>query len=185
MTYHADIEAAGKFLQKGEYKRVLKSALSAARKAPNQPVARNLAGIALGATGRPKEAIVQFQKALKLHPDFGEAQKNLAQTYILIGRGDSAVTILTRTAAKTPEDWKVWALMAQAQGSIGQDTKARECADTAIRLAPKYGPNYHLRSSILMRMGKIKDAIVDLETALRINPADVLALTNLSLPLAR
>ena len=185
MTYRTDIEATAKFLQQGVYKRALKSALSAARNSPTQPVAPNLAGIALSATGRPNEAIVQFQKALKLQPDFADAQKNLAQTLILIGRGESAITVLSRTTKKTPQDWKVWALMAQAQGSIGQDRKARTSADTAIRLAPKHGPNYHLRSAILMRMGLIKDAIADLETALEINPADVVALSNLSLPLAR
>ncbi len=159
--------------------------MSAAKKSPGQAVAPNIAGIALSATGKPKEAIAQFQKALKIQPDFIDAQKNLAQTLILTGHGEAALALLYRTTEKTPDDWQVWSLLAQANKAIGQYSLAWENAGTAIRLAPRHGANYHLRSTILLQMGRIKDAIDDLETALKINPNDVVALTNLSLPLAR
>ncbi|MGC1504490.1 MAG: sulfotransferase [Sulfitobacter sp.] len=185
MTYQNDIQDANKYLQQGNYKRCLKAALSAAKKSPRSAIAVNFAGIAAGATGRPNDAIKYFQKALKLQPDFPDAEKNLAQTLILVGRADTALVVLNKMAKKTPQDWKIWFLTAQAELTLGLEKQALISTDKALAMQSTLATLHHLRSTINLSLGLIKDAIVDLQNALRLNPEDVTALTNLSLPLAR
>lgn len=185
MTYQNDIQDANKYLQQGNYKRCLKAALSANKKAPRSAISFNFAGIAASATGRPNDAIKYFQKALKLQPDFPDAEKNLAQTLILIGRADTALAVLDKIVKKMPGDWKIWFLKAQAELALGVEKTALASTDKAISLNAATGTLHHLRSTINLSLGLIRDAIVDLQNALQINPDDVTALTNLSLPLAR
>lgn len=185
MTFQDDIQDAKKYLQQGNYKRSLKAAVSAAKKSPRSAIAPNIAGIAASATGRPNDAIKFFQKALKLRPDFADAKKNLAQTFILIGGAKKAAVLLEKLAEETPNDWKAWFLKSQTELILGYERKALTSADKALAIGPSAATVHHLRSSINLRLGHIKDAIIDLENALQINPTDVVALTNLSLPLAR
>ena len=185
MSYEKDIQDAKKHLQQGNYKRTLKAALSAAKKSPRSALAPNIAGIAASATGQPNDAIRYFQKALKLEPDFPDAAKNLAQTLILVGRADKALALLKGLAIKTPDDWKIWFLKGQAELALGQEQYALSSVDRALALTSGAATLHHLRSTINLSLGLIKDAIVDLQNALLINPNDVIALTNLSLPLAR
>jgi tetratricopeptide (TPR) repeat protein len=163
----------------------LKAALSAAKKSPSSAIARNIAGIAASATGRPNDAIKYFQKALKLKSDFPDAEKNLAQTFILVGRSDQSLLILKRLAEKTPNDWKVWFLKAQAKLDLRNEHMALFSTDPALAISPKSAVVHHLQSNINLRLGHIKDAIVNLQNVLQINPKDITALTNLSLLLAR
>jgi tetratricopeptide (TPR) repeat protein len=180
-----EIENALQLLQQGSFKRALKSALSATKKPSEAAVAFNIAGIATSSMGRPKDAIVHFQKAIKLKPGFLDAQENLAQTLIIVQRADAALTVLIRLTKKAPTDWKVWQLKAQAELVLGQGKAALQSANTALSLTTNGTAVYRLRSTIYLGLGRTKDAIADLESILQINPHDVKALTELSLPLAR
>jgi tetratricopeptide (TPR) repeat protein len=185
VTYEKDIQDASKQLQQGNYKRCLKAALSAAKKSPRSANAFNIAGIAASATGRPNDAIKYFQKALKLQPDFPDADRNLAQTLILIGRADASLVVLNKLAKRSFDEWKTWFLKAQAELALGFEKNALISTDKALALNSTSATLFHLRSTINLSLGLIKDAIVDLQNALHLNPEDVTALTNLSLPLAR
>jgi tetratricopeptide (TPR) repeat protein len=185
VTYQIDIQDAKTALQQGNHKRALKAALSAAKKSSTSPVAPNIAGIAASASGKPAEAVRYFQRALKIKPDFTDAQKNLAQTLVLMGRADQALIVLERLAISSPEDWKIWYLKAQAEAATGSGRTALASTDFALAQRGAPAAVYHLRSTINISLGATRDAITDLEHALDLNPHDVTALINLSLPLAR
>jgi tetratricopeptide (TPR) repeat protein len=185
VTYQTDIQEANASLQQGNYKRSLKAALGAAKKSPSAPLAPNIAGIPASALGKHVDAVKYFQRALKLKPDFMDAQKNLAQTLVLMGRADQALIVLERLSKSTPQDWKVWFLKAQAEAGLGLGRAALASVDAGLAQRGAPATVHHLRSTINMSLGAVRDAIADLENALRINPHDVTALVNLSLPLAR
>ncbi|HEV8541046.1 MAG TPA: tetratricopeptide repeat protein, partial [Verrucomicrobiae bacterium] len=52
--------------------------------------AQNNLGNALARKGEYGEAVVHFESALQVKPDYVEAQQNLATSYYLLGRMDEA-----------------------------------------------------------------------------------------------
>jgi len=52
---------------------------------PKAVEAHNNLGIALGRKGRLEEAVNEFQEALKLNPDYAEAQHNLSSALQAVG----------------------------------------------------------------------------------------------------
>ena len=72
-------------LSQGQPKTAYKIAKAALRKSGGEPFFNNLAGLALCAQSRQRDALPYFQKAVRANPDFVDAQKNLAQTLILLG----------------------------------------------------------------------------------------------------
>ena len=71
---------------------------------PRRPEARNMLGAALQRVGRTSEAIVEFEIALKLRPDFTAARFNLANSQIKAGKLDEAIENLRIVVAANPSD---------------------------------------------------------------------------------
>ncbi len=71
---------------------------------PNDAFAHNLYGTALVATGRMAEATGEFQRALKLKPDFLNARFNLAHVEAKEGKREQAVREVQEILRESPED---------------------------------------------------------------------------------
>jgi tetratricopeptide (TPR) repeat protein len=185
MTAQSDLQDAQRYLQTQNYKRALKAAQSAVKKAPGSPVPPNVVGIAQSALGKPRDAIRSFQKALQIKPDFLDAQKNLAQTLLLIGEPKAALSVANKVGVEGAADRVLWYLKAQCQTALGRDAEALASVDRSIEIAPGLGAGHKLRARILLQLGRIKDALTAFDAALRVDPKDVDTLTAMSLPLAR
>ncbi len=77
------------------------------RIAPRNPLAHNLRGTALGVLGRSIESIEEFQLALQLKPDFGQARYNLARALAKSGQLDEALKQFALAASALPENAQV------------------------------------------------------------------------------
>jgi Flp pilus assembly protein TadD len=55
-----------------------------------------------GESGRLEEALAEFQRAGRLRPDLAAIQRNLATTYLKLGRGDDARRAFERAAELDP-----------------------------------------------------------------------------------
>lgn len=185
MTIQSDLQSALDPLRQGRHKAAIKAAKSAMQRHRTQPVFPNIVGIALCGTGRHRDAIGFFRKALVLDPKFHDARKNLAQTLIMLDQLETAEAQLTRLVRDLPEDGGVWYLLAQVRMRTGQSREGIEAADRAIAIDPDLGRTYNLRAILRQTLGQVAESLDDFETALRLNPDDVEALVNISLPLAR
>ena len=172
-------------LQQGRYKSALKAAKSAMTRFPKDPTLANLAGLAMCGLGQQRAAIPMFQKAIRLDPHFDDAQRNLAQTLLLLDKPEKALTILDRMAAIHPEDEGAHYLQAQALAKLGLTEAAEAAASRAADLAPGQPRNFNLRGVLRNTLGLTDQALADFETALRLDPTNVDTLINISLPLAR
>ncbi|HEY6989697.1 MAG TPA: tetratricopeptide repeat protein [Bryobacteraceae bacterium] len=76
----------------------------AVRVKPEDAIAHNLYGSALQTLGRSREALEQFQAAVRLKGDFVNARYNLARSLIKAGRLDEAIENLRVVVAAYPND---------------------------------------------------------------------------------
>jgi tetratricopeptide (TPR) repeat protein/mono/diheme cytochrome c family protein len=71
---------------------------------PTRAEARNMLGVALERVGRNAEALVEYQIALKLRPEWTAARFNLANSQIKAGKLDEAIANLRLVVAANPDD---------------------------------------------------------------------------------
>lgn len=172
-------------VQRGDFRAAKSAASKAVARDKSNPALHNLHGIALSGLGQYKEGIDRFSRALVLAPDFHEARKNLAQTLILAGQANRAVTQLEKLARVVPEDAVVHLLLAQALVAQGRWAEAEAAATEALNRDPTEARALAQRGLIRDRMGKPILGIADYGAALALRPDDVETLVNISLPLAR
>lgn len=172
-------------LQQGLHKAALKTAKSAMARHPKEARLPNLAGLAMCGLGQQRAAIPMFHKAIRLDPGFADAQRNLAQTLILLDMPEKARNLLDQMVAIHPEDEGAHYLRAQALANLGRSEAAEAAVTRAAELAPTQARNFNLRGVLRNTLGLTDLAIEDFETALSLDPTNVDTLINISLPLAR
>lgn len=172
-------------LMNGQSRQAFKTAKAAMARHPKNALLPNVAALALCAQGKPREAVPLFQKAIQIDPGFIDAQRNLAQTLVLLNMADKALVLLQRLIRQQPEDEGAQYLCAQALSQLGRTEEAEAAVGRAIALAPRLARNYNLRGLLRNRLGLTDAALADFEAALTLDPNNVETLVNISLPLAR
>jgi Flp pilus assembly protein TadD len=96
--------------------------------------------VALGDTlldmGRPDEAIINYNAALKLSPKYSGALMGLGKAYLRTGRPDLAASPLAIDYQIRPNDPKLLLLIGVADDFIGQHSYAQTRYQQGLRIAP-------------------------------------------------
>jgi Flp pilus assembly protein TadD len=96
--------------------------------------------VALGDTlldmGKPDEAIVNYNAALKLNAHYSNALRGLAKSYLKTGRPDLAGAPLAIAYQDSPNDAKLLLLIGVADDFIGQHNFAQNRYRQGLRIAP-------------------------------------------------
>ncbi len=132
-------------LQEGRPTQALAELIKANELDPNNPVIRNVLGIAYLEKGMVRQAIYQFEKALTLNPDYVEVHNNLGTALLREGRVKEAITEFNKTLEDplygTPHF--VHYNLGQAYYVLKDYDKARENYQEAIKIWPSYSLAYH------------------------------------------
>jgi tetratricopeptide (TPR) repeat protein len=83
-------------------------------------------GIDFFASGNFKDAIDQFETALKLNPDIPEAYQNLASAYFRAGFYQKAIEAAQKALDLNPNSVQMVKLLSVAYSSLGNEDKALE-----------------------------------------------------------
>lgn len=141
-------------------------------------------GYALETAGRRDEAIVQYEHALALRPDFGDAHSNLAA--LLSMRGDHAGAL-----AHAREAVRLEPEMAEAYNNLGTELAAVGNQDEALRnfaravgLDSRNAASQANLASALASAGRVVEAEGHFREAVRLDPANAGAHNNLGILLA-
>ncbi|MEJ2007373.1 MAG: tetratricopeptide repeat protein [Acidobacteriota bacterium] len=146
--------------------RQLKEAIEALKKAgkadPGNPDTRNYLGLALGESGKTKEAKKEFETAIQLDPDFDTPHNNLAGYYLQKNDLDTAKSELLAALKINPDSPSahgnlgvVLARQNDLTGSIAELQKALDLDPTSpFRygsniIRPRPWPNANLRARML------------------------------------
>jgi tetratricopeptide (TPR) repeat protein len=91
-----------------------------------------------------EEAVVQFEKALEIDPEFGYALNLLAYTYAEMGSFDKALQTFERYAAAQPDDANPFDSMGDLNFLVGKFDRAREKYEAALAVRPGFASSWKL-----------------------------------------
>ncbi|MGA2279712.1 MAG: tetratricopeptide repeat protein [Verrucomicrobiota bacterium] len=142
-------------------------------------IAHNNLGIALIPKDQVDEAIVHYQKALQIKPDYAEAHNNLGNALLKKGSVDEAITQYQKALQINPN-------YAEAHHNLGSALLQKGSVDEAIvhyqkalQINSGFAEAHVNLGNALLQKGSVDEAIVHCQTALQIKPGFAEAHVNL------
>ena len=135
--------------------------------------------------GRLQEAIGHYDQALRLKPDFAEAQNNLGVALAQLGRMPEAVERFEQTLHIKPDYAEAHYNLGLALADLGRLTEAIGHYEQAVRIQPDYAEAHNDLGVALVQAGRPTEAVQHYEQALRIHPDDAEVQYNLGLALEK
>jgi len=127
-------------------------------------------GVRLIKTTHYDQAILNFNRAVDLQPDFAEAYRMRGRAYVAQTNPAMALRDFSRVAALQPGD----ASILVERGFVHLDQRdypaAIADADRAVTLDPKLARAYNLRASACRAAGDARRALEDFTKALKLEP---------------
>ena len=145
---------------------------------PNQ-VSYNYLGIILRATGNLSQAIVNFNLALKINPNYSEAYFNLGNSYRECSELNLALNNYDKAIALNNNFHEAFNNKGDTLEKLSHFADAIQCYDEAISLNPFFAAAYCNRGNAYFKLNKIHESISDYKKAISIDPNLYIAYSNL------
>ncbi len=147
----------------------------------NNYIMHNSYGDALLKAGRVNEAMMQFNRALQINPDYFNARNNLGSVFLRQGRINEAISCFTELLNGDMPHASVYSNLGQAYARIGQLDRAIGLFQQALEIEPGKPGIYSNLGRAYFLQGKVELAIQMYNEALRLDPDNSYALKNLAL----
>ena len=133
-------------------------------------VVYNDKGVALSRLGQNGKAVLYYQKALELNPEFGTAWFNIGKAYYRLGDPKSALAAFQRAVELKPDHKSAWNNLGVAYRRQGRYKEACHSYRKAIALDPEYAWPKHNLGVVLEQMGEPGEAREAFMAALKLKP---------------
>ena len=133
-------------------------------------MAHNKLGVSLSDVGRTKEAIVQFEQALKLDPRDFASHSNLGNTLVQLGRNNEAIEHCEQAIRLNPDFEEAYNNLGNALVQKGHLEEGIKQYESAIRLDPDYVIAHCNLGNALLRAGRLGEAVDHFKMALSLKP---------------
>jgi Flp pilus assembly protein TadD len=150
---------------------------------PENAVAQNNLGSALGAKGKPAEALPHFAEALRLDPRYFDALGNMGQALYEQGDAGQAVSYFERALEVRPDSAKTHWQLGLALEGVRRSDEAMQQFHEAVRLAPQDSVMHINLGMKLAQQRQLPQAVEQYEQALQLDPSSAEAHNNLGLVL--
>ena len=127
-------------------------------------------GVAYLKLGKYARAIEDFDRAVKLDPEFALAYSNRGGVYIELGKYTRAIEDLDQAIRIDPELANAYVNRGGAYLGLGEYARAIEDLDRAVRIDPEDTSAWHNRGGAYLGLGEHARAIEDYDQAIRLNP---------------
>ncbi len=136
---------------------------------PSAEAYHNL-GIVLRNQGRAAEAVAQYEKALRIDPEFADAHNDLGSALYEIGRREEAVTHYQQALRIKPEFAEAHFNWGVALAQTGQIREAMGHYEQALRINPEFAEAHNNLGIALYQAGQRDAAMEHYQQALRFKP---------------
>ncbi len=134
----------------------------------NYPDAYIMRGAIQFELGQPDAAAADFQKAIAINPKNSWAHNAIAIYYLRQRDNKNAMDHFTKAVELDKGAPRAWADRAELKLMQRDWSGALEDAETAIKVNPEYAMGWHARGIARAQLGKIREAIPDLEKAIEL-----------------
>jgi tetratricopeptide (TPR) repeat protein len=142
--------------------------------------AHNNLGDALFQKGNEAEAVVQYQTALQINPDYADAHNNLGNILLQKSRVDEAILQYRMALHLKPYDAEAHNNLGTALFQKGRVDEAIAHCQAALQINPNYADAHDNLGNALMQKGSVGEAITQYQQALEIKPSFPAAQNNLA-----
>jgi tetratricopeptide (TPR) repeat protein len=155
--------------QQGNHPAALALLWEAAGLAPRDADVQQRLGEALERIGALDAAVDAYRRAIAVRPDFTRADNSLTLALAKVGRGAEAVERARARVAEAPGDPERHFTLGLAQSEQDVDEAIRTFRHV-ITMRPDHALAHYNLALVLKRVDRTKDAIVELQRALAIQP---------------
>jgi len=138
-------------------------------KNPGSWLSHNNLAEALASAGQIEEAIPHLEEALRLRPDFPEAENNLGHDLTLLGRPLEGIPHLERALRLAPRFAQAHNNLGIAFMATGRAPEGIEQFEQALQLQPAYPVAHFNLGLALARSGRTEEAISHFEAAVKLD----------------
>ena len=138
---------------------------------PDDPVARNLYGLALQKSGRFEQSIPEFREAIRVGPSSWQPHYNLGLSLYNAGQTAEAVRSYEASLAIHPQHGQGWNNYGTALLRLRRGAEARAAFENAVRLLPGSPLVLTNLSAALEATGDLPAALAAVDRALVATPA--------------
>ncbi len=137
---------------------------------PDSYMAHNNLGIVFAQAGNEREAVGQFEEAMRLKPDDTQAYVNLGNVLLREGQAQEAVGYYEQALRLAPNFALAHKDLGLALERRGKAREAIEQFEEALRLKPDDAEANNYLGHALNKMGRVTEAVSHYEQALQIDP---------------
>jgi Flp pilus assembly protein TadD len=148
-------------------------------KNPHASMPRLNLGLLLQQEGRVEEAIVEYEHAVREHPDEADLLDNLAIALAGVGRTTEAIAHWRRALALAPERAGTHGNLGNTLAATGDLAGAIAEYETALRLDPTHADVLNNLGNVLAMQGRQAEALARYQAAIRADPRFAQAHENL------
>ncbi|MBI3109453.1 tetratricopeptide repeat protein [Candidatus Daviesbacteria bacterium] len=149
--------------------------IAAGKTSPSSPNNHNNLGDVYGRRGDKQKALQEFQTAIALKPDYGDAYHNLANTYREIGELDKALENYQMATRFNPNLWQSYQNTAAIYYDKAKFELAIENIQKALSVAPKIPNLWNNLGILYLTLGEKQQAKQAFEQALNLDPSNQIA----------
>ncbi len=121
-------------------------------------------------SGQLYTAMVAYQQALAMKPDYAEAHKKLAEVYIHQGKLSGAIASCEKAIKVNPNFAAAYLTLGNAYQSQKQFQPAIDAYSQAIAIQPNFAQAHANLGSVYYQQGQLELAVFSYQKALKINP---------------
>jgi tetratricopeptide (TPR) repeat protein len=123
------------------------------------------------ASGKYKEAVIQFSNALKVDKTYGDAHYELAKTYMKMGNAMPAYAELVRTVDANPSNLQARVDLGNLLLAGRSPDRAEAQAKAVLAIDPNFAGAYELLAGVAQKRGDNAEAIKNIQRALQLDPS--------------